>query len=229
MQSFTRFRLSLLALTVVVAQALPCLAAQPVNGHPFTAYHGVGLEFATLVSLGNDEGNAGSARPVYDATRDFGASGQVAQFNVPRDVAGQKGASLVPRQCNLNSFDPKIVSLETRVSYAFCLVLGRLPDATGLQFWTAHLKRPIPVSEMLEGMAASDEFRTLNRLDTLNNEDFLAMVYKRFLLREPDGGGAATYVAELASGRVDRRAIIKGFIESHEFAVRHPILSAPLQ
>jgi hypothetical protein len=207
MQLVTCLRRSLLVLAIVMAQTLPCLSA--INEHPSTTFEGV---------------NPGALYRRSDFT-----NGQIAQLNVPRDAAGQKGSNLVARQCNLNSFDPKVINLEARVSYAFCLVLGRLPDATGLQFWTAHLKRPIPVTAMLEGMVASDEFRTLNRLDTLSNEDFIAMVYKRFLLREADGGGAAAYVAELASGRVDRRAMIKNFIESHEFVMRHPVLSAPLQ
>lgn len=223
MQLLTRLRLSLVALTAVVAQALPCLATVPImgiNGDPSPArYRGLNAEQALNLPFEYEqpEWTAKFNRP------------QVAQLNVPRDGADQKGAGLIARQCNLNSFDSKVITVETRVAYAFCLVLGRLPDATGLQFWMAHLKRPTPVSAMLEGMAGSDEFRILNRLDTLSNDDFITMVYKRFLLREPDGGGAAAYVAELASGRVDRRTIIKGLLESHEFAMRHPVLSAPLQ
>ena len=67
-------------------------------------------------------------------------------------------------------------------------------------------------ADVANGFISSQEFQEKNT----SNSDFLLLLYKAFLNRDPDLGGWNTWLAELDAGE-DRLEVLNGFIYSTEF------------
>lgn len=131
-------------------------------------------------------------------------------------------AGVLPRDAGAGD-----AALPPRIAYAYCLILGREPDGDGMRAWSDALSRRLGPAEMLEAMVHSPEFGTRHRTDALKNVEFVALLYRMLLMREPDGGGLAMYATALDEARTDRVGVVRDILASHEFAVRHPILALP--
>jgi hypothetical protein len=175
-----------------------------------------------LDKVGKDQWRAGEPKTAYHAARDF-LAGRTGMAGAAAD-----GAAIPGRNCNFPKVDVGDTSLPPRVAYAYCLILGREPDGGGLHAWAERLAKPTPVADMLVEMAGSIEFKARYGWDKLTDREFVALLYQLLLMRQPDGGGLAEYAAALESKRSDRASIVGSFLKSYEFAVRHPILSAPV-
>ena len=90
--------------------------------------------------------------------------------------------------------------------------LGRKPDIAGLENWCLNIKKGYTGAKMVNGFVNSTEYK--NR--KTSNNDFVTMLYKTLLGRNPDENGLKTWTAALRSGK-SRNAIINGFLFSSEF------------
>lgn len=99
-----------------------------------------------------------------------------------------------------------------RLYYSYFL---RIPDTPGLKFWLQQLRlgnwNLIGISNFF---AISAEFQ--QRYGSLDNIQFVNLIYQNILGRPADAGGLAIWVAELDSGRRSRGQVMLDFSESPE-------------
>ena len=118
--------------------------------------------------------------------------------------------------------DPAVVQGQaTRLYSAYFL---RAPDLGGLRYWVGRLQGGISLQSGSQFFSESSEFR--NRYGTLNNGQFVDLVYQNVLGRGPDAGGRAHWVAALTSGGQSRGGVMIGFSESNEY-VRKSMTTPP--
>ena len=109
----------------------------------------------------------------------------------------------------INVVDP----VKDFVSRLYTQVLGRQPDASGLNDWTAVLRSGKEQgAKVAQGFVDSDEFKKRNVSDT----EYITILYRTFLNREPDSEGLNAWQSVLDSG-LSRMHVLKGFAESDEF------------
>ncbi|NLD77877.1 MAG: DUF4214 domain-containing protein [Acidimicrobiales bacterium] len=101
---------------------------------------------------------------------------------------------------------------------------SRIPDAKGLCFWSNALRTDWSLLNVSEFFVQSDEFiATYGEYDPNGGEDsidaaeFVSLVYRNVLDRDPDGAGAAFWTRQLQSERASAAEMLIGFSESPEF------------
>ena len=99
----------------------------------------------------------------------------------------------------------------TRLYNAYFL---RLPDTTGLDYWVGRSRGGTSLRTISQSFAASPEFTRL--YGSLNNADFVRLVYRNVLGRTPDTKGLNHWVGQLDKG-TSRGAVMIGFSESAEY------------
>ena len=91
----------------------------------------------------------------------------------------------------------------------------RNPDLPGFDFWAARLASGQgTLEEVSQFFASSPEFQST--YGSLNDADFVRLVYRNVLGRDPDAGGFAFWTAQLAAG-LDRGTMMTNFSESPEY------------
>ena len=99
------------------------------------------------------------------------------------------------------------------VARLYDTTLGRLPDLSGLTSWTQRLEGGAPLVQVAQGFVGSAEFQSV--YGSLNNTQFVQLLYENTLHRAADPTGLANWVGELDSG-VSRAQVVVGFSESSE-------------
>lgn len=93
-------------------------------------------------------------------------------------------------------------------------ILGRTFDRDGLNNWCTVLlngeKSPAEVAA--DGFLNSEEFIS----KALSDSEFISVLYRTFLNREPDSEGLSNWLTELAEG-MSKDYVLHGFAESQEF------------
>ena len=91
--------------------------------------------------------------------------------------------------------------------------LGRNADTSGLNNWAEVLlsRRESP-KQVAHGFIFSPEMNSKN----LSNEEFIKVLYRVFMDREPDSAGLNSWVNVLRSGQ-SREHVFNGFADSPEF------------
>jgi hypothetical protein len=100
----------------------------------------------------------------------------------------------------------------TRLYFAY---FRRIPDYGGLTFWVNQYRSGTPLSAISQSFAQSQEF--IDTYGSLNNTQFVTLVYNNVLGRAPDPGGLAFWTGQLDSGAMSRGQVMLGFSESAEF------------
>jgi serralysin len=101
-----------------------------------------------------------------------------------------------------------------QVSRLFKAALDRLPDAPGLAFHAKSLQEGTCLTDVAAQFMASPEFQ--GRFGNPCDEEFVALLYRNVLEREPDVAGLAYHVARLESPGTTRADVLVGFSESPE-------------
>jgi hypothetical protein len=114
------------------------------------------------------------------------------------------------------------------IAYSYCLVLGRPADGAGLASWSARLTEGMPIANILAGMLQSDEFERSHGINALSAKDYVALIYRILLSKNPDAAVLEKTAGDIDSGRLTRANLQKTIIESAEFKLQHPILDSPL-
>ncbi|KIQ37533.1 hypothetical protein RT97_00125 [Variovorax paradoxus] len=93
--------------------------------------------------------------------------------------------------------------------------LGREPDGGGLVSWTNTLDNASQtIQAVAQGFVGSAEFQST--YGTLNNSQFVSLLYRNVLGRDADAGGLAAWVNALNNG-TSRASVVVGFSDSPEF------------
>lgn len=151
-------------------------------------------------------------------------SPKIAYQVVKSFVTGAAPAAIatINRKCDLEAHVGRERNIPNTVSHAYCLVTGRLPDTIGLRSWVANIKGGQPATDMLFGMLVSSEFQEKYNTQAMRDGDYVALLYRLLLGREPDSRGYADYVAALEAGTTSRDAVARNFIQSNEFRLKYP-------
>lgn len=93
--------------------------------------------------------------------------------------------------------------------------LNRAPDVEGLLDWSWKLAGGLSIHSVVEGFTGSAEFRKI--YGSTNDTQFITLLYKNVLDRQPDAAGLADWQHRLASGIMDRAGVVESFAQSREF------------
>lgn len=91
----------------------------------------------------------------------------------------------------------------------------RQPEHNGLMYWISRMDSDLALDQIPDFFMVSQEF--VNRYGSLNNADFVTLVYKNVLGRVPDPEGHAYWAGRLDSGEISRGTMMLGFSESDEY------------
>lgn len=103
------------------------------------------------------------------------------------------------------------------VSRLYLAYFRRAPDYDGLLFWMYQNQVGTKLEDISEAFAQSPEFMATYGPKT--NAEFVQLVYRNVLGRQPDPSGYAYWVGELDAGRRTRGNVMAGFSQSAEFGV----------
>ncbi len=102
------------------------------------------------------------------------------------------------------------------VGRMYNIVLERKPEAAGMNDWTNQLltKASTP-KQVAFGFVFSNEVKVKD----LNNTQYVTMLYRAFMGREPDAPGLNDWVGKLDKNAATREQVFNGFADSNEFKV----------
>lgn len=115
------------------------------------------------------------------------------------------------RDATLN-FDPE--SNPAYLMRLYYAVLGRGPDANGLDYWCDQIDAGTTRTQVANGFLSSPEF--LNATGSLGTPEFVEFLYTHILGRPSDSVGKTYWVNLLDSSSMTRGGVLMGFSESPE-------------
>jgi hypothetical protein len=110
---------------------------------------------------------------------------------------------------------PESALLVDPVNRLYWGYFDRIPDAGGVQYWVQRSRGGMKLGEISAIFAGSREF--MGRYGNLPDDQFIDLVYRNVLRREPDLYGKAYWMAQLTTRQVDRGGMMVNFTESPEF------------
>ncbi|MCJ7874840.1 DUF4214 domain-containing protein [Phaeobacter sp. J2-8] len=104
--------------------------------------------------------------------------------------------------------------IQAFVEQMYDTILGRDPDANGLNNWTDRLYTGVRSgADVARGFIFSPEFLARG----LTNEEYVEVLYEAFFGRKPDAQGFARWTGDLDNG-LSRDQVLQGFTGSPQFA-----------
>lgn len=94
----------------------------------------------------------------------------------------------------------------------------RRPDSAGMGYWVNRVHRVLSLKRVADMMAAAPEFTA--RYGSLNNAQFVTLVYQNVLGRTPATSERDYWAGQLDAGRASRGRVMVGFSESPEYKNR---------
>jgi hypothetical protein len=147
-------------------------------------------------------------------------------FAAMKRMIARPAAAAGPADCHLNPYNRLSSPAGMVVSYSYCLVLGRPVDGQGFKDRKTALERGTPVDDVLAALLQSDELGARHHLSSrVSDVDYVRLIYRILLDREPDGAGLAGYTSALAAGTMRRADLLRSIVVSAEFRALHPLLT----
>ena len=107
---------------------------------------------------------------------------------------------------------------EASVIRLYSAYFKRAPDTSGLQFWIKRRRSGNwTLSKISANFAGSSEFKT--KYGSLTPEEFVTLIYKNVLDRDPEPSGFAFWVKRIKTG-TSRGSVMLSFSDSSEY-IRH--------
>lgn len=119
-------------------------------------------------------------------------------------------ASFIGKLLAAPEFEARIAPV-ARLYWAY---FDRIPDTDGLKHWIGRTGSGTTLGQVSQAFAGSAEFTAM--YGSLSNDDFVRLVYRNVLDREPDAAGLQHWTGRLAAG-VSRGDVMVGFSESPEY------------
>ncbi|WP_146140285.1 DUF4214 domain-containing protein [Alsobacter soli] len=161
----------------------------------------------------------GAPKPAYYAVREL-LTGE----SVPAPAAEAAMQPLPSRKCQMGAL-PGDAPIPRRISYAYCLALGRDADGGGLQDWSKTIAgNPDGIPSVLVSLLLSDEFKQRAPGAFRSHEAFVATLYRVLLDRDPDPVLAGPLLQGLQLGKLTYAAAARNVIASPAFRQAHPAL-----
>jgi uncharacterized protein YkwD len=99
------------------------------------------------------------------------------------------------------------------IARLYFAAFNRIPDYNGLMDWANAYRSGMPLTTIAQAFVDSAEFQVT--YGNLDNSQFVTLLYKNVLGRDPDPGGYAYWTGQL-SGGASRGEVLLGFSESQE-------------
>ena len=156
------------------------------------------------------DGGTGSDVVAYD--------GMARSYTVSADSNGAHVNADEITQVETIQFRDATLTFDPESNAAFVMrlyegVLGRAPDAWGLDGWMDAMADGVSRGQLAQGFLDSTEF--VSGSGTLSDTDFVELLYNRVLGRQSDADGKAYWVGEIQQGMTRAEALM-GFSESLE-------------
>ncbi len=110
-----------------------------------------------------------------------------------------------------------IAAMRAEVARLYLAYFLRWPDESGFEYWVGVRRSGRSLAEISTDFATSGEF--VQRYGALSNRDFVGLVYRNVLGRDPDAEGWDHWTSALDRG-APRGLVMLGFSESIEFRAR---------
>lgn len=115
------------------------------------------------------------------------------------------------------------------VARLYYAAFGRIPDAAGLSFWMAQVKKGTSLTSIAADFVRSAEFQTLYG-KTLTDSALVDALYKNVLGRSPDADGKAYWLERLGTDKMPRGDVLRAFSDSNELvASKNPEIKVVIQ
>ena len=122
--------------------------------------------------------------------------------------------STVPKDIMSPAVDFPYAGKYAPIVRLFNAYFGRLPDKSGLDYWTGKYRNGTGLNTISANFAGSSEFK--NKYGALSNRDFVLLIYKNVLQRNPDASGVNYWTGKLDRG-TSRGVVMTNFSESSEY------------
>lgn len=194
---------------------------------------------STAASVANQTTPTVPPSSTTTTTRPPGESKLLGPFATPRELVDQSYRDLLrraPNQNELNLASAAITGGQKPEVFLANLVNGdeanrnvrqvirlyrayflRNPDHSGLGYWIGKRREGASIDRISNDFAAAPEFG--RRYGSLDNGQFVDLVYENVLGRSPDQAGRSHWVTQLAKGYGRGRMMI-GFSESPEYIAK---------
>lgn len=103
---------------------------------------------------------------------------------------------------------------EARIYRLYQAAFDRKPDLGGLGFQINAVEAGLAMLDLSNNFMNSPEFRT--RYGDVSDTQFVNLLYRNVLKREPDAGGLAFHIDNLQTGAVGRQQLLINFADSPE-------------
>ena len=136
-------------------------------------------------------------------------------------VAGPHSADAAAAGCAISEPDAEFASLvESSPSHAqvwrlYQATFLRQPDGKGLNHWVGASNDGLSLVDIASYFTQGVEFR--NRYGTVTNREFVRLVYRNVLCRQPKASGEDYWTGQLDGGAISRPGLIVNFTELREY------------
>jgi hypothetical protein len=87
----------------------------------------------------------------------------------------------------------------------------------------------LALKQVLLGLLQSEEFAGRYQIAAMTNADFVTLLYRLLLGRDPDAASLESYVSKLATGALSRPQVYGAFLDSDEFHAKQEVLFTALK
>ena len=181
----------------------PAGVRKRIEAGSLTAFVGSSLTYDDIDTLGGNSGSGVLLSP----------EGEILGVHTNGGCTSGGGANSGVRTGSLLGASPTLVDIALRpwISALYADVLGRAPDAAGLQFWLDQLGSGQSLRSVANGFLSSQEYCTRVITD----------LYQQLLSRAPDASGLAFWVSSMQGG-TSFQQIVLGFCDSAEYLSNNP-------
>jgi hypothetical protein len=136
-------------------------------------------------------------------------SGELSTFGGALNAGTVTRGALVGSLLSSTEFNQYIAP----VSRLYMAAFRRAPDEGGLDNWVAYVRAGNTLQSAADAFVASQEFQLT--YGSLNDTQYVSLLYENVLGREPDSAGLADWTGQLSAGAT-RGQVLIGFSESQE-------------
>ncbi len=124
------------------------------------------------------------------------------------------GFSEAPEYINQTGTTAPQSSIEAGLYRLYLAYFLRAPDSSGFSYWLGQANAGASLETISAQFATSPEF--VDKYGSLNDDDFVQLVYRNVLTREPEASGQLYWVGQLDKS-ASRGDVMVGFSNSAEF------------
>lgn len=135
----------------------------------------------------------------------------------------KQGPQIVRANCDMSSFNVADKSTDNRLEYMYCVALGRGSDGGGLAAWKSEVANGMTYPQILTASVNSSEFDSTYHTTTLSHANYVILMYRLALNRDPSSAELFAATDRLAARTVTRVDYTLEVFSSNEFGALHTI------